>query len=165
MEVFVNSNPNAESIEITKYRTDLMLEVEHDTDIGMLYTRWRQYGSPPHAANFQVQGANVGRFRVSSENPSEFTYAEADDDAEVLAVEKFDNPLIRNQMLDDLMLVKETGEPLYQQVIHRADEREMCFRRVLLPVIDDEGDVELIYTSTRQFGLAEPTLLRKEMDW
>ena len=46
LDVYVYSVPGKELIEITNYEIELVKEVEYDTDIGILYSRWRFLGSP-----------------------------------------------------------------------------------------------------------------------
>ena len=163
MDVYVYSIPGSEFIEITKYPIELVREVEDDTDIGILYTRWRYLGAPPHKDKFRPKSANAACFRVSNDEALDFVYTSTDEHTQILPMRKFENPLIQKQAMDDLLLVKETCEPLYQQVIHRIGQSEMCFRRILLPVINDDRKVELIYTATREFGTVEPQYFEAEM--
>ena len=74
-----------------------------------------------------------------------------------------ESELMQKQVMDDLSRVKETCEPLYQQVIHRFEHTELCFRRILLPVVDDDGNVELIYSATRQFGTVAAEFFEVEL--
>ncbi len=163
MDVYLYSIPGEELIEITKYPIELLREVEHDTDIGILYTRWRYLGSPPHKSKFRPQSANAACFRVSSELPLDFVYTSTDEPIQILPMRKFGSELMQKQTMDDLLLVKESCEPLYQQVIHRLGRTEMCFRRILLPVVDGDGRVELIYSATRRFGTVDHEFLEVEM--
>lgn len=163
MDVFVYSIPGSEFIEITKYPIDLVREVEDDTDIGIIYARWHDLGAPPHKDAFRPKSPNAACFRVSSEQALDFVYTSTDENTQILPLRKFDNELVQKQAMDDLMLVKETCEPLYQQVIHRTERIEMCFRRILLPVINDDRQVDLIYTATRQFGTIAPEFFEVEM--
>lgn len=159
------SVPKTEFIEITNYPIELLMEVEHNTDIGILYSRWRHLGEPPHKNRFHPRSANAACFRVASELPMDFEYTSTDEPTQTLSIREFDNELMQNQAMDDLLLVKETCEPLYQQVIHRIGPVEGCFRRILLPAIDDEGQVELVYSATRLFGAVEPEFFEKERSW
>jgi hypothetical protein len=163
LDVYLYSIPGEEFIEITKYPIELLREVEHDTDIGILYTRWRYLGSPPHKGKFRPQSANTACFRVSSELPLDYVYTSTDEPIQILPMRKFGSELMQKQTMDDLLLVKESCEPLYQQVIHRLGRTEMCFRRILLPVVDGDGQVELIYTATRRFGTVGHEFLEVEM--
>jgi len=152
---FVYSAPGTEFIEITKYPIELVREVEHDTDIGILYTRWRYLGSPPHKSKFYPKSVNAACFRVASELPIDFVYTSTDEPTQILPMRKLGNELMQKQIMDDLLMVKESCEPHYQQVVHRTGQTEICFRRILLPVVNDESQVELIYSTTRQFGTVQ----------
>ena len=155
MDVQVYSAPGTELIEITRYPIELVREVESDTDIGILYARWQSLGAPPHKNRFRPRSANAACFRVSSPIPLDYVYTSTDEPTQFLPMRKLGNDLMQRQAMDDLMMVKECCNPLYQQVIHRIGRTELCFRRILLPVINDERRVELIYTATRQFGTVE----------
>lgn len=159
------SVPKTEFIEITNYPIDLLMDVERNTDIGILYCRWQSLGDRPHKNRFQPRSANAACFRVSSELPMDFVYISTDEPARTLPICELDNELMQKQAMDDLLLIKETGEPLYQQVIHRIGPMEMCFRRILLPVVDDNGRIELVYSATRQFGAVEPEFFEEEKCW
>ncbi len=163
MDVQIYSASGKEFIEITQYPIELIEQVEHNTDIGILYTRWRKLGSPPHRDNFQPRSVNAGCFLVSKPFPIDFVYTSTDVSHAVLPLREMESELVQRQAMDDLLLVKETCEPLYQQVIHRMKRVELCFRRILLPVIDDDGKVDLVYTATRQFGTVEPEYFELEM--
>lgn len=167
MDVYLYSIPGEEFIEITKYPIELLREVEHDTDIGILYTRWRYLGSPPHKNKFRPKSANAACFRVSSELPLDYVYMSTDEPIQILPMRKFGgafgSELMQKQTMDDLLLVKESHEPLYQQVIHRIGRTELCFRRILLPVVDGDGRVELIYSATRRFGTVDREFLEVEI--
>ena len=76
---------------------------------------------------------------------------------------KFGTELLQKQTMDDLLLVKESCEPRYQQVIHRFEDTEICFRRILLPVVDDDSNVVFIYSTTRRFGTIKPEFLQFEI--
>ena len=156
MDVYVYSGLGSEFIEITKYPIGLVREVEHGTDIGILYARWRHLGSPPHKNRFRPRSANAACFRVSSEFPIDYVYTSTDEPTQMIPMRKLGNELMQQQATDDLLRVKDSCEPLYQQVIHRIGQTEMYFRRILLPVVDDAGQVELIYSATRQLGTVEP---------
>jgi hypothetical protein len=130
-------------------------EVEADTDIGILYARWQSLGAPPHKDRFRPRSVNAACFRVASPMPLDYVYMSTDEPTKILPLRKLGNDLMQRQAIDDLMMVKERCEPLYEQVIHRIGRTELCFRRILLPVINDVRRVELIYTATRQFGTVE----------
>lgn len=162
MDVQVYSTPGKEFIEITRYPIELVAEVEHDTEIGILYGQWRKLGQPPKMKKFRPHGANTGCFRVSNELPIDFVYISTDDPMQMLPLCVMDSELIQKQAMDDLLVVKERREALYQQVIHRFEQSEMCFRRILLPTINDDGKVDLIYSTTRQFGTVRSVFFEKE---
>ena len=155
MDVYVYSVPAKELIEITNYPIALVPETEHDTDIGILYTRWRYLGAPPNKKKFQPRSANAACFRVSHQLPLDYVYTSTDEPTQIVPMRKLGSELLQKQTMDDLLMVKETCQPLYQQVIHRLPHTEMCFRRILLPVVNDDRQVELIYTATRQFGTVD----------
>jgi hypothetical protein len=167
LDVYLYSVPGEELIEITKYPIELVREVEHDTDIGILYTRWRYLGSPPHKKKFKPQGANAACFRVSSQLPIDYVYTSTDEPIQILPMRKFGgefgSDLLQKQTMDDLLQVKESCEPVYQQVIHRIGRTEMCFRRILLPVVDGAGQVDLIYSATRRFGTVDREFFELEI--
>lgn len=152
MDVQVYSATGPEFIEITRYPTELLGEVENNTDIGILYTQWRKLGSPPHKNEFHPRSDNIACFRVSKLLPVNYVYTSTDGPTDKLPLRKMDSELIRKQAMDDLLFVKQRCEPLYQQVIHRFEHLEICFRRILLPVINDDGKVDLIYSTTREIG-------------
>jgi hypothetical protein len=95
--------------------------------------------------------------------PLDYVYTSTDEPTQILPMRKLGNDLMQRQAIDDLMMVKERCEALYQQVIHRIGQIELCFRRILLPVINDEKRVELIYTATRQFGTVEAEYFDTEL--
>ncbi len=163
MDVQIYSASGKEFIEITRYPIELVQQVEQNTDIGNLYTKWRKLGSPPHKNKFQPRGINTGCFLVSKEFPIDYVYTSTGVSLEILPLREMESELVQRQAMDDLLLVKETCEPLYQQVIHRMARFELCFRRILLPVINDNGQVDTIYTATRQFGAVEPEFFELEM--
>ncbi|MDH3702144.1 MAG: hypothetical protein OEU46_12585 [Alphaproteobacteria bacterium] len=163
MDVQIYSTSGKEFIEITRYPIELVQQVENNTDVGILYAQWRKLGSPPHTNKFQPRSVNTACFLVSKQLPIDFVYTSTDVSLQILPLREMESELIQRQTMDDLLLVKETCKPLYQQVIHRMERFEMCFRRILLPVIDDDGKVEQIYTATRQFGTVEPEYLEMEM--
>lgn len=163
MDVQVYSAPGTELIEITRYPIELVREVESETDIGILYERWRALGAPPHRTRFRPRSANAACFRVASPVPLDYVYTSTDEPTQILPMRKLVNDLMQRQAMDDLMMVKERCEALYQQVIHRIGRTELCFRRILLPVINDAKRVELIYTATRQFGTVEAEYFDMEL--
>lgn len=152
MDVQIYSGLGTEFIEITKYPIELVQEVECGTDIGILYDRWQHLGSPPHKDDFRPRSANAACFRVSSERPTDYVYTSTDEPTQIVPMRKLGNELMQKQATDDLFLVKKSCEPIYQQVIHRVGRTELFFRRILLPVVNDEGRVELIYSATRRLG-------------
>lgn len=163
MDVYVYSVPGKELIEITNYEIDLVKEVEYDTDIGILYSRWRFFGSPPNKRKFRPKSINAACFRVSSDLPSDYVYISTDESTQILPMRKFGTELLQKQTMDDLFLVKESCEPRYQQVIHRIEKTEICFRRILLPVVDDDNQVVFIYSTTRRFGTVKPEFFEFEI--
>ena len=163
MDVQVYSVPGEELIEVTRYPIELVQEVERDTDIGILYASWQRLGSPPRKGSFQPRSANAACFRVANELPLDYVYTSTDEPTQILPLRMMDSELVRKHAMTDLLFVKETCKPLYEQVIHRFVQTELCFRRILLPVVNDEGRVELIYTATRQFGTVGPEFLLTEM--
>lgn len=162
MDVQIYSASGKEFIEITRYPIELVQQVEQNTDIGNLYTKWRKLGSPPHKNKFQPRGINTACFLVSKEFPIDYVYTSTGVSLQILPLREMESELVQRQAMDDLLLVKETREPLYQQVIHRFAQSEMCFRRILLPTINDNGKVDLIYSSTRQFGTVQSVFLEEE---
>lgn len=162
MDVQIYSASGKEFIEITQYPIDLVQQVEQNTDIGILYSRWRKLGSPPHGNAFQPRSVNAACFLVSKKFPIDYVYTSTGMSLEILPLREMESELVQRQAMDDLLLVKETCEPLYQQVIHRLDRIELCFRRILLPVVDDDGKVDRIYTATRRFGTVEPEYFELE---
>ncbi len=162
MDVQVYSTPGKEYIEITRYPIELVAEVEQDSEIGILYAQWQKLGQPPNMKKFRPHGTNSGSFLVSRESPIDFVYISTDDPVQMLPLGMLDNELIQKQAMDDLLVVKERCEPLYQQVIHRFGKSEMCFRRILLPTVNDDGKVDLIYSTTRQFGSVASVFFEEE---
>lgn len=163
MDVYVYSVPGKELIEITNYGIELVKEVEYDTDIGILYSRWRFLGSPPNKRKFCPKNVNAACFRVSSELPRDYVYTSTDESTQILPMRKFGTELLQKQTMDDLFLVKESCEPRYQQVVHRIENTEICFRRILLPVVDDDNNVAFVYSTTRRFGTVKPEFFEFEI--
>ena len=93
----------------------------------------------------------------------DYEYTSTDDPNQVLPMSKLGSELMQKQAMDDLILVKETQEPFYQQVIHKTGSAELCFRRILLPVVNDGGQVDLIYSATRLLGRVAPEFFELEV--
>ena len=147
-----------ESVQIIDFDPEVIEVWEVDTDIGLLHGHWLRLGGPPPVRAFAPLGENIMCAVVDESDPNDFMLVSANEgQPELFSVRtlKDDLPLIYARALIDLTMVKETRQPLYQEVIHRAGDAELAFRRAMLPAVNDGGAVERIYSTTRRVGIVE----------
>lgn len=170
IDVFLHSTED-EEVLITRYNTIFIDPWERRTPIGAFYNAWKDAIKPGHSAplheDFAPRDNAILRFDTVAENPFNYMIHRDGDIpgfASLRMLSDTESKVIQRQLFGDLIGVRETQEPLYQSVEHRIFKddgyEEMTFRRLMVPVLGENGKARYVYSAVREMGTPARVTLR-----
>jgi hypothetical protein len=169
IEVFVHKLRDKESVRVTRYNTHLVEMWEEDTRIGQFYREWRQAIRPhrcaPITEDFAPAGDDVAMVNVVPKNPYDFQSISGRNLISITPLRRISDtksPVIQRQLFNDLLHIKQLGEPLYQQVDLRTRQGDGCIESsslcLMVPTIREDGCTQHVYSVMRRVGAMNDTM-------
>lgn len=169
IEVFVHKLKDKESVRVTRYNSHLIEMWESDTRIGQFYREWRQAIRPhrcaPLTKDFTPAGDDVAMVNVVPKNPYDFQSISGSSLISITPLRRISDtksPVIQRQLFNDLLHIKQLGEPLYQQVDLRTRQGDGCTESsslcLMVPTIQENGHTQHVYSVMRRVGTMNETL-------
>ncbi len=163
IEVFVHTLRDKEAVRVTRYNTHLIEMWESDTRIGQFYREWRRAIRPhryaPLTEDFAPSGDDVAMVNVIPKNPYEFQSISGRSLISITPLRRIGDtksPVIQRQLFNDLLHIKQLGEPLYQQVDIRIRQGDNCVESsslcLMVPTVQEDGHTQHVYSVMRQVG-------------
>lgn len=169
IEVFVHKLRDKESVRVTRYNIHLVEMWEEDTRIGRFYREWRHairsHRCAPLTADFAPAGDDVAMVNVAHKNPYDFQSISGRSLISITPLRRISDtksPVIQRQLFNDLLHIKQLGEPLYQQVDLRTRQGDDCIESsslcLMVPTIQEDGRTQHVYSVMRRVGTMNDTL-------
>jgi len=149
---------------------------ERKTRLGDLFRRWQRARGPdgtvPHTPGFDLSDLRSGckdrdwpphclpkffRADVDPGAPADFRITAPGAGFEEAPLCTLFRPILRDALFADLLLCHGLREALYQQIYQKISGDEQCYVRLLLPTVDEMGNVHRIY------GISRPLYAEQEL--
>ena len=147
---------------------------DRDTVLQKSYDAWSRLGHPPMSSQFApaLEGLFTGPGSDAAENPGAcLFYAETGrtnpfdyrivtphNDRPSVRLRDVQPALLRTALMSDLNICKYTFMPCYQQIWRKVGGNAKDAVRLLLPTIDEAGDVHRIYGLSRPVANDAPPI-------
>lgn len=169
IEVFIHTLKDKEAVRITRYNTHLIEMWERDTCIGQFYREWRQatrpHRSAPLTGDFAPSADDVAMVNVVPKNPYDFRSVSGRNLISITPLRRIgdtESPVIQRQLFNDLLHIKQLGEPLYQQVDLRIRRGDDCIESsslcLMVPTLQEDGRTQHVYSVMRRVGVMNDSL-------
>ena len=157
-----------EIVRATRYSYSLTRNVETGTSIRRLMDAWdsakQQNQQAPFTSDFesvQPETDNLMRVDVRSSNPFDFRVLTGNEEqvTTIISMRQIYQKgasIVRKQLFDRLLRVRETVEPSYECILYRKrieqDWNELVFARLMVPTLGSDQEPEYVFSLTRVLG-------------
>jgi hypothetical protein len=118
-----------------------------DPFMGTMPDDFHDVGCPPHTDRFRPSLAEAYYAEVAARHPMQYLWVTPGEPPAYLW--QIRSELIQRVLLADLVHCKGAARPFYHQIEQDCDGHHYRYMRLMLPVVDDEGEVCRIYAFCR----------------
>lgn len=142
--VFVPTNRTNRTAAANPFEGDPQYDDGH-TDPDSL--QFRDFNIPPSSRLFKPSLANAYEADVSAPSPHDFLWSAPGD--RPVRLEDIASAILQKALAWDLLVCKELAHPYYHRIEQDIDDAVRRYTRLLLPVVDAQGEVCRIYAFCR----------------